>query len=43
MATGLNGSRAALGEDDAVGSGSVGGAQERAKILRVFDAVQRKQ
>jgi len=35
-----NGSGAAFGEDDAVDSGSVGGAEESAEIVRVFDAIE---
>ena len=39
-ATALSGRGAALGHDDGVDSGAVGGAEQRAEILRVFDAVE---
>ena len=35
-----DGSGAALGQDDAVDTGTVGGAEERAEVVRVFDAVE---
>src|SRR3984957_16936095 len=37
---GTQGSGAALGEDDTVRACTIGGAQERSEILRVFDAVE---
>jgi hypothetical protein len=40
---GAEGGSAAFGEDDAVDSGSVGGAEERAEVLGVFDAVEGEQ
>jgi hypothetical protein len=39
---GAEGSGAALGEEDAVDAGAVGHAEERAEVLRVFDAVERE-
>jgi hypothetical protein len=38
-----DGSRAALGEDDTVDSGTVGGAEESAEIVGVFDSVEGKE
>ena len=40
---GAQGSGAALGKDDAVDTGSVCGAQERAEVLGVFDSVEGEQ
>ena len=40
---GAEGGGAALGEDDAVNAGSVGDAQQRAQILRIFHAIEREQ
>jgi hypothetical protein len=39
---GGDGGRAALGDDDAVDTGSVGGAEEGSEVVRVFDAVEGK-
>ena len=39
---GAEGCGAALGDEDAVDSGGIGGAEERAEVLRVFDAVERE-
>ena len=40
---GGDGRGAALGEEDAVNSGAVGGAQERAEVVGVLDAVEREE
>jgi hypothetical protein len=40
---GAEGRGAALGEDDAVDAGAVGYAEQRAEVLRVFDAVEGEQ
>ena len=34
---------AALGEDDAVDAGTIGYAEKRAEILRIFDAIEREE
>jgi len=39
---GAQGCGAALGEDDAVDTGSIGDAEKCAEVLRVFDAIERK-
>jgi RNA polymerase sigma-70 factor (ECF subfamily) len=40
---GAEGGGAALGGDDAVDAGTVGGTQQGAEVLRVFDAIEREQ